>query len=200
MPQELQVKLLRVLETGTLTRIGGNDALKVDVRVIGATNRPPEAAVAQGKLRGDLLYRLNVFPIALPPLRERPGDIERLAEAFLEQINRQEGSTKRFAPGCIERLCRHDWPGNVRELKNVVQRAFILAEDEIGPENLPLGGGTEQSPTGNLTLKVGMSIADAQRRLLLATLESCGEDKKKAAEILQISLKTLYNRLREYNT
>jgi two-component system, NtrC family, response regulator HydG len=199
MPAELQVKLLRVLETSTLTRIGGNDTVKIDVRVIAATNRSPEEAVVAGKLREDLLYRLNVFPIALAPLRERPGDVELLAEYFLEQLNRQEQSVKRFTPSCLERLARHEWPGNVRELKNVVQRAYILAETEIGPDSLPLGATADPRPVGNLTLKVGMSIAEAERRLLLATLESCSGDKKKASEILQISLKTLYNRLREYN-
>jgi two-component system, NtrC family, response regulator HydG len=199
MPAELQVKLLRVLETGFLSRIGGTEQIKADVRVIAATNRNPDEAVSQGKLREDLLYRLNVFPIAIAPLRERPGDVELLAEHFLEQLNRQEGAAKRFTAACVERLVRHDWPGNVRELKNVVQRAYILAEDEIGPESLPLGAGPEQRAVGNLTLKVGMSIAEAERRLLLATLDSCGGDKKKASEILQISLKTLYNRLREYN-
>jgi two-component system response regulator AtoC len=199
MPSELQVKLLRVLETSTVTRIGGNDSMKVDVRVLAATNRAPEEAVAAGKLREDLLYRLNVFPIALAPLRDRPGDVELLAEHFLEQLNRQEGSAKRFTPSCLERLARHEWPGNVRELRNVVQRAFILAETEIGPESLPLGAAPDPRPVGNLTLKVGMSIGEAERRLLLATLESCAGDKKRASEILQISLKTLYNRLREYN-
>jgi two-component system, NtrC family, response regulator AtoC len=199
MPAELQVKLLRVLETSSITRIGGNDSMKVDVRVLAATNRNPDEAVAAGKLREDLLYRLNVFPIALAPLRERPGDVELLAEHFLEQLNRQEQTSKRFTPSCLERLARHEWPGNVRELKNVVQRSFILAENEIGPDSLPLGAAADPRPVGNLTLKVGMSIAEAERRLLLATLDSCGGDKKKASEILQISLKTLYNRLREYN-
>ena len=140
MPFELQVKLLRVLESGALNRIGGNDPIKVDVRAIAATNREPEAAVAKGKLREDLLYRLNVFPIILPPLREREEDIELLAEHFLALLNRQEGRQKRFSPAALERLREQRWPGNVRELKNLVQRAYILAEDEIGPGSLPLPG------------------------------------------------------------
>jgi DNA-binding NtrC family response regulator len=198
MPIELQVKLLRVLETGTVTRIGGSELIRVDVRVISATNRKAEEAVAQGKLREDLLYRLNVFPIDLPPLRDRGDDIELLAEHFLTLLNKGEGTTKRWSPSALERLRQHNWPGNVRELRNVVQRAYILAEDEIGPEALPLARGLDERPNATLSVRVGMSIAEAERRLILATLEGCGGDKKQAAETLKISLKTLYNRLNEY--
>jgi DNA-binding NtrC family response regulator len=199
MPVELQVKLLRVLETGTVTRVGGNDAFKVDVRLIAATNRKPEEAVAQGKLREDLLYRLNVFPIAVPPLRERKDDIELLAEDALAQLNRQESTEKRLTPACLERLKHQTWPGNVRELKNVLQRAFILAEDEIHAEDLPLSGPVRrETPIDGLGVGVGMTIAEAERCLIEATLASCAGDKKRAAEVLGISLKTLYNRLGEY--
>jgi two-component system response regulator AtoC len=198
MPIELQVKLLRVLETSTVNRIGGNELIKVDVRVIAATNRKPEEAVAQGKLREDLLYRLNVFPIELPPLRDRGEDIELLAEHFLALLNKQEGTSKRFGPAAIERLKLHSWPGNVRELRNVVQRAYIMAEDEIGPESLPLAHAADPRASSSLSVRVGMSIAEAERRLILATLEGSGGDKKQAAETLKISLKTLYNRLNEY--
>jgi DNA-binding NtrC family response regulator len=198
MPIELQVKLLRVLETGTVTRIGGSELIKVDVRVIAATNRKPEEAVAQGKLREDLLYRLNVFPIELPPLRDRGDDIELLAEHFLNLLNKGEGTSKRWTATAMERLRQHNWPGNVRELRNVVQRAYILAEDEIGPESLPLARGLDEKPSSSLAVRVGMSIAEAERRLIVATLEGCGGDKKQAAETLKISLKTLYNRLNEY--
>ena len=198
MPIELQVKLLRVLETGTVTRIGGSELIKVDVRVIAATNRKPEEAVAAGKLREDLLYRLNVFPIELPPLRDRGEDIELLAEHFLALLNKGEGTSKRWSPAALERLRQHSWPGNVRELRNVVQRAYILAEDEIGPDSLPLARGIDERPNSSLAVRVGMSIAEAERRLILATLEGCAGDKKQAAETLKISLKTLYNRLNEY--
>jgi len=198
MPIELQVKLLRVLETSTVNRIGGNDLIKIDVRVIAATNRRPEEAVAQGKLREDLLYRLNVFPIELPPLRERGEDIELLAEHFLALLNKQEGAAKRFGAAALERLKLHSWPGNVRELRNVVQRAYIMAEDEIGPESLPLAHAASPQSSSSLAVRVGMSIAEAERRLILATLEGSGGDKKQAAETLKISLKTLYNRLNEY--
>jgi two-component system response regulator AtoC len=198
---ELQVKLLRVLETGAVLRIGGERPVSVDVRVIASTNRRPEEAVAAGKLREDLLYRLKVFPIHLPPLRERGGDIELLAESFLEQLNKAEGTrtSKMFSKAAVERLRAHSWPGNVRELKNLVHHAFILADDEIGPSCLPpeLSGGSDSSEP-SLQLKVGVSLAEADRRLILATLNEFGDNKKKAAEVLGISLKTLYNRINEY--
>jgi DNA-binding NtrC family response regulator len=198
MPIELQVKLLRVLENGTLNRIGGNDPISVDVRVFAASNREPEAAVAKGKLREDLLYRLNVFPIHLPPLREREDDLDLLADHFLGLLNRQEGRQKRFTPAALQRLREQRWPGNVRELKNVIHRAYILAEDEIEPACLPLPGSASPRPASTLSISVGMAVAEAQRRLILATLEGFSGDKKKAAEVLGISLKTLYNRLTEY--
>jgi two-component system response regulator AtoC len=198
MPSELQVKLLRVLETGTVTRIGGSESIKIDVRVIAATNRRPEDAIAQGKLREDLHYRLNVFPIVLPPLRDRREDIPLLAEHFLAQLNRTEGTSKAFTPEGLERLTAHLWPGNVRELKNTIQRSFIMAEEQIHVHDLPSPARSVETSSSSLTLKVGVSIAEAERRLIVATLESCENDKKKASEILGISLKTLYNRLNEY--
>jgi two-component system, NtrC family, response regulator AtoC len=197
MSMELQVKLLRVLETSLVTRVGGTDAIKVDVRVIAATNRHPEQAVASGALREDLLYRLNVFPIHLPLLSERRDDIGLLAEHFLKALNKEEGTSKKLTPAALERLRAHAWPGNVREMRNLIQRAFILAGDEIGVDALPVGS-KEPSSGANMVLRVGTSIAEAERRLIQATLESLGGDKKKAAEILKISVKTLYNRLSEY--
>jgi DNA-binding NtrC family response regulator len=198
MPAELQVKLLRVLESGKVTRIGGNEALTADVRVIAATNRKPEDAVAKGKLREDLLYRLNVFPIPLPPLRDRREDVDLLAEHFLALLNKEHDTSKEFTRPALNRLRSHNWPGNVRELKNLVHRAFILAEDHIGLDCLPLG--VQESAGSSLNLKVGTSLGEAERRLILATLEEAEGDKKKAAEVLGISLKTLYNRLNEYKS
>ena len=198
MPAELQVKLLRVLETGKVTRIGGNESFSADVRVIAATNRKPEEAVAKGKLRDDLLYRLNVFPIALPPLRDRREDVDLLAEHFLALLNKEHDTSKEFTRPALNRLRSHHWPGNVRELRNLVHRAFILAEDHIGLDCLPLG--VQESAGSSLALKVGTSLGEAERRLILATLEECEGDKKKAAEVLGISLKTLYNRLNEYKS
>jgi two-component system, NtrC family, response regulator AtoC len=207
MPLELQVRLLRVLETSEVVRVGGTEPLKVNVRVIAATNRDLEQAVADGKLREDLLYRLNVFPIPLPVLSDRREDIEPLAEEFLGVLNKAEGTSKRFSSAALERLRSHRWPGNVRELRNVVQRAFILAEDTIDVDALPLGGAEKVSgskasgSTGSaetLTLKVGVSAAETERHLILATLESFNGDKQKTADVLKISVKKLYNRLREY--
>src|SRR6202035_1741238 len=133
MPIELQVKLLRVLETGTVSRIGGDQPVEVDVRVFAATNPDPQKAVEEGKLREDLLYRLQVFPVLMPALRERGADIELLAGAFLDQLNERQGTAKRFTDEAMDRLRSHSWPGNVRELKNVVHRGFIMAELEICP-------------------------------------------------------------------
>jgi DNA-binding NtrC family response regulator len=197
MPLELQVRLLRVLETATVNRVGGSEPIRIDVRILAATSLRVEEAVAAGKLREDLFYRLNVFPIALPPLRERGEDVELLAEQCLSKLNEASGTAKRFTRACLERLRRHGWPGNVRELNNVVQRAFILAEEDVGVDSLPLGV-TEAVPASSVVMRVGTPIAEMERRLILATLDQCEGDKKKAAEVLKISLKTLYNRLNEY--
>jgi DNA-binding NtrC family response regulator len=200
MPVDLQVKLLRVLESGSLTRVGGEARIPVMVRLIAASNRPPQEAILAKKLREDLFYRLNVFPIVLPPLREREGDAELLADHFLEAMNRSEGTTRKLSPAARDRIRAYPWPGNIRELKNELQRAFILAEKVIEFEGLESAqrqatrnnSGEERMP------EVGGSLEDAERQLILATLERCGGDKKKAAEILGISLKTLYNRINLY--
>jgi DNA-binding NtrC family response regulator len=203
MPMELQVKLLRVLETGTVVRVGGTEPIGVDVRVVAATNRDPAEAVKAGKLREDLYYRLNVFPISLPPLRERPGDIDLLAQHFLDELNRAAGTSKVFSRAALDRLRSNAWTGNVRELRNVVQRAHIMGDDEIPAHMLPLSeesAAPAPAPDGQtIEVRVGSSIERVEERLILATLEFTGGDKKKAAEILHISLKTLYNRLNVYD-
>jgi DNA-binding NtrC family response regulator len=212
MPAELQVKLLRVLETGTVMRIGGEVASAVDVRVIAATNRVPEQAMQEGKLREDLWYRLNVFPISLPPLRERAGDIEVLAEHFLAELNAANGTAKRWSVPARAALLRHGWPGNVRELKNLAHRAYILGEMEIGTDCLPseVTGNNVSSPTTlsrasgpaelgtTLSVRVGSTAATVEQQLILATLAACGGNKQRAADVLGVSLKTLYNRLAAY--
>ena len=196
---DIQVRLLRALETSAVTRVGGTEQIKVDVRIVAATSRRVEEAVAAGKLREDLFYRLNVFPIPLPPLRERGDDVELLAEKFLGELNLAQGTAKHFTRACLERLHRHSWPGNVRELQNVIHRAFILAEDDVGVDSLPLAV-TEETPGASLMTRVGTPISEMERRLILATLEHCDGNKRKAADLLQVSLKTLYNRLNEYKT
>jgi two-component system, NtrC family, response regulator HydG len=206
MPLELQVKLLRVLETGTLMRLGGERPIAVDVRVVAATNRNPEQAVQEGKLREDLFYRLKVFPVHLPPLRERGDDVELLANHFLHELNTAEGTGKQLAQSALAQLRRYHWPGNVRELKNAMQRAYILADAEIQPECLPaeIHQAAALPPDGGetsgalLQVRVGSTIAEAERRLILATLDLCQGDKQRAAEVLGISAKTLYNRLNAY--
>jgi len=198
MPQELQVKLLRVLETGQFMRVGTTTPITADVRLIAATNRSPEQAIADGKLREDLFHRLNVFPISMPPLRERATDIELLAQHFLDQLNRREGTGKSFAPGTIAALYAHSWPGNVRELKNYAQRAYILA-DEIIDESLAPASVAAPESAPLLTVRVGSTLDEVSRRLIEATLAECGS-KRKAADMLGISLKTLYNRLAVYKS
>jgi DNA-binding NtrC family response regulator len=197
MPTDLQVRLLRALEAAAVTRVGGSERIKVDVRIVAATSRRVEEAVAAGKLREDLFYRLNVFPIPVPALRIRGDDVELIAEHFLSELNVAQGSAKRFTRAALERLRKHSWPGNVRELKNVVQRAFILAEEDLGVESLPLGV-TEEMAASSLVMRVGSPIAEVERRFILTTLDHFEGDKKKAADVLKISLKTLYNRLNEY--
>jgi len=201
MPAELQTKLLRVLETGTIMRVGGEDSIAVDVRLIAASNRSPEAAIREGTLREDLFYRINVFPIHLPSLRERGGDVVLLAEHFLTKHNEQEGTAKRFSEEARERLANHPWSGNVRELRNAVQRAFILAEEivEMGFLDAPSGPAPGRAPGGAVDdVRPGMKLADVERQMILSTLDQCGGNKKRTAELLGISLKTLYNRLNQY--
>jgi two-component system, NtrC family, response regulator AtoC len=138
MPPALQVKLLRVLESGGYVRVGGATQQEADVRVVAATNRDPERAVAEGRLREDLLYRLNVFPIVMPPLRERLDDVPLLAGHFLADIGKKEGQLRRLSPAAVARLQTWRWPGNVRELRNAMQRAYVMSDDEvIGDEWLP---------------------------------------------------------------
>jgi two-component system, NtrC family, response regulator HydG len=200
MPVELQVKLLRVLESGTLTRVGGDDPIAVDVRLIAASNRVPREAVQAGRLREDLFYRLNVFPIALPALRDREGDVLLLADRFVESFNAAAGTTKRLSAAARKRIQEYPWPGNVRELKNQLNRAFIMSKDEIelGDLEEEAAPAATVPPGGKQPPDMGASLDDAERQHILATLEHCGGDKKKAAGILGISLKTLYNRLNQY--
>lgn len=199
MPLDLQVKLLRVLETGMFMRVGSDRVIETDVRVVAATNRKPEDAVAEGKLREDLMYRLQVFPLHMPPLRERVDDVELLANQFLNRLNQEENTHKYFTPAAIALLKSFHWPGNVRELKNVVHRAYIMANDVIECDCLPDEFGVRKVPQGpNLVLRVGSTVEEMERQLIFATLEQCGGNKERTAEVLGLSSKTLYNRLRQY--
>jgi DNA-binding NtrC family response regulator len=200
MPNELQVKLLRALEAKQVRRIGGDRQINVDVRVIAATNCDPEEAVRGGKLRKDLLYRLLVVPIHIPPLRGRGDDVELIANHRLARLNQESRTTKRFTEEALEELRTYPWPGNVRELLNAVEQAYVLGPDRIGPECLPIRADTHPvAGEQQLGIHVGQPIAEVERRLILATLKRYHGDKKKTAHILGISLKTLYNRLNRYS-
>ena len=210
MPLELQVKLLRVLETGTFMRVGSGVERSTDVRIVAATNRDPMAAVQAGALREDLLYRLNVFPILLPPLRERLDDIELLSQHFLRDISEREGASKYLTPAALQRLQAYQWPGNVRELRNVLQRAYVMAEgraitDEWLPTNGPgvaiasrSAGASSLAENGALSFPLGSSLADVEQQLILRTLHHFGNHKERTAAALGVSLKTLYNKLKGY--
>jgi two-component system, NtrC family, response regulator HydG len=196
MAPEMQVRLLRVIESGRFTRVGGENELRARVRIIAASNRDPRQAVADGLLREDLMYRLAVFPIALPPLRDRDGDAELLAERFLQQMNDEQDTAKAFTRQAIATIRAHRWPGNVRELKNAVERAFILADDHV---EIDFAGVACVEPAGNcLRVPVGTPLAEIERQAIYATLDLCDGNKRRCAEMLGVSLKTLYNRLSEY--
>jgi DNA-binding NtrC family response regulator len=193
-----QVKLLRVLQERTFRRLGGRQEQSVDVRVIAATNRDPAEAVRDGKLREDLYYRLNVFTVDLPPLRERRADIPLFVQTFLNEFNtRNNKSVRAVDQEAMYLLERYPWPGNIRELRNVIERATILSEgDFIEARHLPppVVSRSEQAlPT--VTLSPGTTVDEAERRLILLTLEHTRNNKTRAAEILGISLKTLHNKL-----
>ena len=197
MPLDLQVRLLRFLETRSFYRVGGREELHSDLRVIAATNRNPGQAVRDGQLREDLLYRLAVFPIDVPPLRAREGDAALLGRHFLEILNRMNGTDKRFSPAASATLRAHTWPGNVRELRNAVERAYILCDEilELEPEAVPPSAVSGQP---ELRIPIGTRLADVERSLIEATLGHFMGNKRRAAEVLGCSLKTLYNKLAAY--
>ncbi|MEP6702744.1 MAG: sigma-54 dependent transcriptional regulator, partial [Betaproteobacteria bacterium] len=205
MPIELQVRLLRVLETGRFFRVGGSGEIPTDVRIIAATNRDPRQAIAEGRVRADLVYRLSSFPIRVPPLRERDEDAVLLARVFVEELNDEYGVDKVLSASAEERIRTALWRGNVRELRNVVQRAFILADDWIEIDDacgLPATDGAigpDDSSNGTrISITVGTTLAEVERQTILSTLRFCRENKKEASAMLGISLKTLYTRLALY--
>jgi transcriptional regulator with PAS, ATPase and Fis domain len=193
-----QVKLLRVLQERSFRRIGGRNEQQVDVRVIAATNVVPSDAVRTSKLREDLYYRLNVFAIELPPLRQRKEDLPLLIQAFLGEFNaRNNKKVSAVEPSAMRVLEQYAWPGNVRELRNVIERAVILASGEfIEVKHLPpLVTESPDVAKPTLSLTPGTTVEEAERRLILMTLEHTRDNKTRAAEILGISLKTLHNKL-----
>ena len=221
MPLPTQAKLLRILEDSKVRRLGGRAEFEVDVRVVAATNKLPEDAVTGGHLREDLFYRLNVFHIHLPPLRDRKEDIPAMVETLLADLNRKHDCrVAEIAPAVLECLRRHRWPGNVRELRNVLERAVILAgEGVIEVKHLPAflqdrpasvaaaaaSGGPCMSTVGtvdqgSVRFQIGTTVEEAEKGLILRTLEHTRNNKTRAAEILGISLKTLHNKLKEYGS
>jgi DNA-binding NtrC family response regulator len=198
MTPQTQVKLLRVLQERRFRRLGGRVETPVDVRVIAATNQDPLQAVRDNKLREDLYYRLNVFSIALPPLRERKEDLALLSQAFITEFAERNGkAVKAVSAEAMRKLEQYHWPGNVRELRNVIERATILAEGEfIELKHLPPLGAMPVAPNASgMTLEPGITVEEAERRLIVLTLEHTRDNKTRAAEILGISLKTLHNKL-----
>lgn len=200
MPADLQVNLLRVLETGKLVRLGGDREIEVDVRVIAATNRKVDAAMVNGAFRKDLFFRLAGFPIDVPPLRERDGDIELLARHFLAALNR-ENDTRRFLDAAaVATLNAYSWPGNVRELKHHIMRAYVMCgADRMTAADLQVSDEEwQQSLDGTSSFMVGDSLEDVERKLIYATLKCFRGNKRRTAQALGLSLKTIYNRLNQY--
>jgi DNA-binding NtrC family response regulator len=222
MPLSSQVKLLRAIEERSFRRLRGREELTVDVRILAATNQSPEEAVREGKLREDLLYRINVFTVSLPPLRERASDIPLIANRFIEYFGEQNGKNGlALDRGAESLLARYSWPGNVRELRNAMERAVILANDsvitlrDLPPMVQACAGGSSRAPVAEeegeepprqevpasdkLGISVGMSLDDAMRSLTLRTLEATGFNKTKTAQILGVTAKTIYNKLKEWS-
>lgn len=198
MSAELQVLLLRVLEEHRFRRVGGESELEADVRLITASNRGIREAFQSEALREDLYYRLNVFPIELPPLRQREGDVRLLATHFLLALNERQGAAKHFSADALDALEARPWPGNVRELRNLVWRAWLVAENEITRDDLADPEPAGQDALRDIGRAAGYPIKEVERRLIEATLDKLDGDKRAAAKALGISLKTLYNRLNEY--
>jgi DNA-binding NtrC family response regulator len=212
MPSELQVKFLRVLDTRTFRRVGGNEELDVDVRLVASSNRDLAEAVKSKSFRPDLFYRLNVFPLLMPPLRERKADVPALASHFLSEVEEKErrGFTS-FEKKALDVLERHGWPGNVRELRNAVHRAYVLSDPPVIQTEaveavLDVSHAVEREPAADradeswpaVPVRVGEKLEAVERKLLIATLQAVKGDRKTAAELLGISLKTVYNRLKHY--
>jgi DNA-binding NtrC family response regulator len=205
MPPATQAKLLRVLEDHKLRRLGSKVETPVDVRVLAATNKVPDEAVAKGELRQDLFYRLNVFNIAMPPLREHKGDIPELVQHLLKEMNEKHGRRVGVVSDAVMQAFQNfGWPGNVRELRNTMERAVIVCDGAvIETRHLPPGFGQLSSrpsvaEPNAVRVGVGTTVGEAERLLILKTLEATNNNKTRAAEILGISLKTLHNKLKEY--
>ncbi len=197
---QTQVKLLRVLQERQFERVGGEKLISVDVRIVCATNRDLPKEIEKGNFREDLYYRLNVVHLDVPPLRERKDDIPLLMTSFLQQFNQENGrSIEAFSNQARRALLAYEWPGNIRELRNCIESAVVLARTTvIEVEDLPSHIGKAQN-TGSVSLEVGITLAEAEKQLIISTLAMCAGNKTKAAEILGIGRKTLHRKLQEYH-
>ncbi|MCC5878028.1 MAG: sigma-54-dependent Fis family transcriptional regulator [Candidatus Sumerlaeia bacterium] len=196
---ELQVRLLRVLQEQEFERVGGTKSVKVDTRVVAATNRDLKKEAEAGRFREDLYYRLNVVRIDLPPLRERTDDIPLLAHQFLKEFCTEHGKDLVMGQKSMNALQNYHWPGNVRQLRTIIESAVILTPGkEIQPRNLPEEVRSDASPSNSVRLRVGMTVSDAERELIRATLSEFAGNKAKAARVLGLGRKTLYRKLEEY--
>jgi DNA-binding NtrC family response regulator len=209
MPIGTQAKLLRVIEESKVRRLGGNKDIPVAVRVLAATNRSPEKAIQDKQLREDLYYRLNVFHITLPSLRERIEDIPMIADTLIRDANRRHGCrVTHLSPDVRERFAAHSWPGNVRELRNAIERAAIVAgQGEIQVQHLPDAlapasplSGPEASSDDILRLRVGVPISKVEEAYIRLTMKHTNNNRRRAAELLGLCLRTLHNKLRSYDT
>ncbi|MDR3012104.1 MAG: sigma-54 dependent transcriptional regulator [Chitinispirillales bacterium] len=205
MPMIAQAKLLRAIQEREVQRVGGDDPVQVDVRILATSNRDLEEEIKNGRFREDLFYRLNVFHVELPPLRERKEDVMALAAHFIEKYNDEDGlDVKGLAPGCDKPLLAHNWPGNIRELENAMQRAVVMTGSGlIKPAIFDfLSERTRtvkpHSSSGDSGLEAGITIAEAEKELIIKTLDHCAQNRTKAAEMLDISTRTLRNKLKEY--
>lgn len=200
MPLDMQPNLLRVLETKQVNRVGGTQELPVNCRVISATNRTLEQIAGENILREDIYFRLAVFPIQIPPLRDRKDDIPLLVNTFLNQLNSEHGESYQISDAQLEKLKQHDWPGNVRELRHTLHRAFIMSEP--GENNIELPHSFEspfsKKEQGASSMTAGKTIEEVEKALIYATLDEVDGNKTTAADMLGISTKTLYNRLHAY--
>ena len=195
MPPQMQVYLLRVLESGSVTRVGGHSEIAVAARVVAATNRDPRAAIADGKLREDLYYRLAGYEIPLPPLRERGDDVLLLANAFLAQLNADHGTRRVFDETCADAMRRHGWPGNVRELRSAIARAYLVADGDVVLPQAPRATPAGAADGDELVFRVGTSYAEMETAMLLRTLAHFHGDKRRTAAALGVSTRTIHNQL-----
>jgi DNA-binding NtrC family response regulator len=196
----IQVKLLRVLQEREIIPVGGTRPIKVDVRLIAATNADLEENVKNGDFRADLYYRLNVIPIRIPPLRKRQSDIPLLVDHFLKKASEKTGQKKSISKKAMDLMVEYDWPGNVRELENIVERAIVLQEgNRINPHDLPDKIRFHSRSSRNIVLDdTQMTLQELEKEYVISVLDETGWQKKKASEILGINASTLYRKIQRY--